>query len=258
MKNTKTESHIGYNKIGIEINGACVNFPLANLNRYGIKKYISTLINKNRIYERQLRPALSYISLKFAPGDKVAIIGKNGAGKTTLLRTINGVYVPFSGSINVNGKIRSLLELSFGMDQEATGSENLILRAELLGVNRQYIKKNLDKIIEFTELGDAIDRQIKTYSSGMLLKLAFAISTIGNPEILLMDEWMSVGDVSFQRKAESKLLNIVNNASIFIIATHDLDLVSSLCNRVIYMSEGYVVYDGGVEQGIDKYLRDQS
>lgn len=233
-----------------------VHFPMGNNGRSGIKRYIFQKLGLSQASFKspELELALDSINFSVHSGEKIAIIGGNGAGKTTLLRTISSVYQPFIGSVEINGSIRSLLELSFGMDQEATGRENLVLRAELLGIDRLFYKKNIDEVISFSELGDKIDRQIKTYSSGMLLKLAFAISTIGSPEILLMDEWLSVGDDKFRKKAEVKLLSIVKSASIFILATHDMSLVKNICTRVIFLNRGKIVYDGSVEEGINLYL----
>ncbi len=242
-------SHIIFNNVS-------VHFPMGSLSRSGIKKYLADKIKLGSVEFNPppLELALDNISFTILSGEKVAIIGGNGAGKTTLLRTISSVYKPYVGVIDIDGSIRSLLELSFGMDQEATGRENLILRAELLGISNAYFRSNIEDIIGFTELGDKIDRQIKTYSSGMLLKLAFAISTVGSPQILLMDEWMSVGDDRFRKKAETKLLSIVKSANIFVIATHDMSLVKSLCTRVIFLRGGKIVYDGAVDEGLNMYL----
>jgi lipopolysaccharide transport system ATP-binding protein len=233
-----------------------VHFPIGNDGRSGVKSYISKKLGFDQRSSNipKLELALDGISFSIHSGEKIGIIGGNGAGKTTLLRTISSVYEPCIGSIDINGSIRSLLELSFGMDQEATGRENLVLRAELLGIDRLFYKNNIDDVIVFSELGDKIDRQIKTYSSGMLLKLAFAISTIGSPDILLMDEWLSVGDDRFRKKAEVKLLNIIRSANIFILATHDMNLVKNVCTRVIFMNKGKIAYDGPLEGGIELYL----
>jgi lipopolysaccharide transport system ATP-binding protein len=239
----------------IEIRNLFIEFPAINLKKIALIKYILDLAKfKKNNDEIKRNYSLIDINLKIKEGDRLAIIGKNGAGKSTLLRVLSGVYSPQLGAIKVDGDVRSLLELSFGIDKEASGYENLLLKAELLRLDCKYIKENINEIIKSTELGDKIYLPVKTYSSGMLLKLAFAISTIGEPEILIMDEWLSVGDSSFQIKAEERLSKIITSSSIFIIATHNMQLVKKLCNRAIVLNNGVIIYDGCPEIAIKKYL----
>lgn len=185
--------------------------------------------------------ALKNISLDIEKGDRVALIGHNGSGKTTLLRVLAGVYYPTSGSLSVKGKVTSLLDSMLGMDPESTGLENIKMRGFFLGIDFKKLKPMVDEIIEFSELGDFINLPVRTYSSGMVLRLAFSITTCVNPEILLMDEWMSVGDADFRNKAEKRLTKFVESAGILVFATHDHEQAKRLCNKHIYLDKGMLL-----------------
>ncbi|MDE1005828.1 ATP-binding cassette domain-containing protein [Paraburkholderia agricolaris] len=185
--------------------------------------------------------ALHEINLEIAEGDRVALLGGNGAGKTTLLRVLAGVYHPEEGTVQVKGRVTSLLDSMLGMDLESTGYENMYLRGLFLGLKAKQIAALSDEIAEFSELGDFLNVPVRTYSSGMTLRLAFSISTIIKPEVLLMDEWMSVGDEHFKHKAEQRLEQFVSDAGILVIATHDHGLAERLANRRITMEHGRIV-----------------
>lgn len=193
---------------------------------------------------RVLVKALTNVSFSFQDGDKVALLGHNGAGKSTLLRALGRIYAPTSGSATIEGKIGSLIDISLGINSEATGKENVFLRGQLLGLTKQEVASRYDEIVRFAELGDFIEMPVRTYSSGMHLRLAFAVSTVVRPEILLMDEWLSVGDADFQNKAEKRLRELVFDTKILAIATHSRDLVESVCNRVIWLEHGAIKMDG--------------
>lgn len=185
--------------------------------------------------------ALKHISLDIREGERVALVGHNGSGKTTLLRVFADVYAPSSGHIAVEGKVTSLLDAMLGMDGEATGFENIRMRGLFLGLSPKQIENITDEVVEFSELGDFINMPVRTYSSGMVLRLAFSISTCLQPEILLMDEWMSVGDEAFRQKAEARLMRFIEHAGILVFATHDFDLAKRLCNRMIILEHGRIV-----------------
>lgn len=182
--------------------------------------------------------ALKNISLEIHEGERVALIGHNGSGKTTLLRVLAGVYYPTQGSINIDGKITSLLDAMLGMDGEATGIENIRMRGLFLGMSNEKIASITDEVISFSELGDFINLPVRTYSSGMILRLAFSITTSLTPEILLMDEWISVGDQGFKEKAEKRLIEFVDSAGILVFATHEHELAKRLCSRSIHLEHG--------------------
>lgn len=188
--------------------------------------------------------ALSDLTLRLDVGDRVGLIGHNGSGKSTLLRLLGGIYQPTSGRVFREGKVGSLLDISLGMSPDATGRENIYLRGVLQGLRRAEISRLLPSIVEFSELGDYIELPMRTYSSGMLLRLAFSVSTVLSPDILLMDEWLAVGDESFQAKAEERLHEVVSRTSILVIASHSANLIMSQCNRVLYLDHGNLVADG--------------
>ena len=188
--------------------------------------------------------ALSDIDLFVGPGDRLGIIGPNGSGKSTLLRLLAGIYEPSSGSAIRSGTIGSLVDINMGINPENTGIENIILRGKLLGLGHRQIVQRLDEIVEFSELGDFISLPVRTYSSGMLLRLAFAVSTSITADIIIMDEWLSVGDGAFAKKAESRLANLVKNSELLIIATHNRALAEAACNKAIWLEQGRIKLSG--------------
>jgi lipopolysaccharide transport system ATP-binding protein len=198
--------------------------------------------------------ALDGISLEIQSGQRVAIVGHNGAGKSSLLRTLAGVYAPTRGRINVNGSVASLIDLALGINPEATGRENIYVRGQLLGLSKAKIRDSFDEIVGFADLGDFIEMPVRTYSTGMHLRLAFAVSTLVRPEILLMDEWLSVGDSDFQQKAEERLANLVDESKILILATHSRELIQQVCNRVIWLEHGRVRRDGSPDSVLRDYF----
>lgn len=198
--------------------------------------------------------ALKDFNLQINEGEKVGIIGLNGAGKSTLLKTIAGIYPIQSGCININGSIRALFELSLGFEFEATGRENIMYRGLLLGETPKTIKNKEKEIIDFADIGEFIDYPIKSYSSGMLVRLAFAISTSIEGDILLLDEIIGAGDVSFQSKAKEKMLGLMGKAKILLLVSHDLNTIREICNRVILIKHGEIIKDGEPENVIKYYL----
>ena len=198
--------------------------------------------------------ALHDLSFNFADGDRIGLVGRNGAGKTTLLRVLAGVYAPTQGRVLLDGRIVSLIALSLGIDQEATGRENIYLRGALLGMSQKEIISRLDEIIVFSELGEFIDMPVRTYSSGMHLRLAFSVSTVIQPEILLMDEWLSVGDEGFKHKAEARLAELVESTKILVIASHSRDLILKTCNRVLWLEHGMIKMDGAPDEVCAAYF----
>ncbi|EHD05326.1 O-antigen export system, ATP-binding protein [Salmonella enterica subsp. enterica serovar Wandsworth str. A4-580] len=188
---------------------------------------------------------LKKIDFTLTEGNRLALIGHNGSGKTTLLRVLAGAYKPTSGKYECIGRVTSLIDPMMGMDGELTGLENIKLRGLFLGLSKNEIKNITEDVIEFSELGDFIKIPVRTYSSGMVLRLGFSISTAINPEILLMDEWMSVGDSDFKRKAEMRLNSFISKAGIMVMATHDDELAKSVCNKFIRLEHGEIVSKGG-------------
>lgn len=198
--------------------------------------------------------ALRDININIRKGESVGIIGQNGAGKSTLLQIISNVLEPSSGQLNVDGRVAAMLELGTGFSPEFTGRENIYLNALMHGLAREQLEEKIDKIIEFSEIGEYVDRKVKTYSSGMSARLAFSVFAHLRPDILIVDEALSVGDVFFQQKCNHLFKTELSNITKLFVS-HDLASVSSFCDRVIVIDAGEVVYDGAVKEGIDCYLR---
>ena len=187
--------------------------------------------------------ALNQLNFSFGDGDRIGLVGHNGSGKTTLLRVLSGIYSPTRGSLKLKGRVASLLDVSSGVDPDATGFENIYLRGIMNGFKPSRIKDKIDEIADFTELGEYLNLPVRTYSSGMMLRLTFAISTSIEADILIMDEWLSVGDADFQSKAAERLKRLVDNASILIIASHSHELIQNVCNRLISLEHGHIMAD---------------
>ena len=232
--------------------------PIFNSQGRSLKKTIMGLATGGKIglteEGKTIVRSLNNINLEIGQNERVGLIGHNGAGKSTLLRVLSKVYVPTSGRAEISGNIGSLISISLGIDQEATGLENIFLRAALLGIPRYQVEKELDNIIAFSELGDFIDMPVRTYSTGMHMRLAFAVSTMIRPDILLMDEWLSVGDQNFQKKAENRLTNLIESSNILVIASHSRKLIERCCTRVIWLEHGEVKADGTPASVCNKYF----
>jgi lipopolysaccharide transport system ATP-binding protein len=199
--------------------------------------------------------ALSNISIQISDGERVAIIGHNGAGKSSLLKAIAGIYPPTYGSILSNGRIRSLLELHLGFEIDATGRENIRYRGLLLGAHPREIPALEMDVENFCQLGIKLDLPIRTYSSGMLVRLAFGIASYFPGEILLLDEVISAGDLEFFSKMQERLLTLVDSANILVLATHDLESARNFCTRALVLRNGSLIYDGSTDDAIAFYKR---
>ena len=193
--------------------------------------------------DRVVVRALDGLNFDILEGDRVGIMGHNGSGKTTLLRVIAGAYEPVRGSVEITGRVASMLSIMIGVDWEATGYENIYLRAALMGIRPRDVAPMVDEICEFSELGDYIEMPLRTYSSGMVMRLAFAISTCVSTDIILMDEWLSVGDLAFREKAQQRLRRMLDRAKILVLASHDERLIRDNCNRILRLDHGRLVGD---------------
>ncbi len=197
--------------------------------------------------------ALNNVSLTINRGESVGIVGDNGAGKSTLLKMITGVAFPDEGEIIVNGKVAALLELTAGFSMEMTGRENIYLKGYILGLEDSYIKEIEEKIIDFAELGDYIDQPVRTYSSGMKMRLGFAINVNIEPDVLVVDEALSVGDATFKKKCKNKIKEIIGNGTTVLYVSHNANSVSEICPRSIYLKKGTVIFDGPTEETLKVY-----
>jgi len=218
----------------IKLDQASVEIPIYSNHNRSIKNSLLKNFTKDKVLPHSVK-ALNNITLDLKDGDRLGVMGPNGAGKSTLLRTLAGVYHPTSGSIDVSGSIASLIDISLGMDSEATGYENIRMRGIMMGMKLKQIKTIEEEIAEFTELGKFLELPIRTYSTGMHMRLGFAVSTTVPADIILMDEWLSVGDSDFQIKAEKRLHEYIQKSSILVIASHSEDLISKLTNQTLHL-----------------------
>ena len=197
--------------------------------------------------------ALNKVSFEIQRGESVGIVGDNGAGKSTLLKMITGVAFPDEGDIVVNGKVAALLELTAGFSMEMTGRENIYLKGYILGLEDEYIKQIEESIIEFAELGDYIDQPVRTYSSGMKMRLGFAINVNIEPDVLVVDEALAVGDASFKRKCKDKIKEIIGAGTTVLYVSHNANSVKEICPRSIYLRKGAIIFDGPTEEALQVY-----
>jgi ABC-type polysaccharide/polyol phosphate transport system ATPase subunit len=197
--------------------------------------------------------ALDQLSLTLGPGDRLALLGHNGAGKTTLLRVMARLYAPTHGRVTIQGRVAPLLNLSFGMDMDSTGYDNIFIRGLFLGMSKAELKKKADVIAEFSELGDFLDLPMRTYSSGMRARLAFAISTHVETDILLLDEVVATGDARFLKKANAKLESFARDSKLLVLASHSNKVLRELCNKALLLEHGRAKAFGPLEEVIEAY-----
>ncbi|MEM5422978.1 ABC transporter ATP-binding protein [Paraburkholderia ferrariae] len=241
----------------IELKNVTLDLPIYDVQGRSLKKQVLRMGRRNRIAEDNhgviVVRALDDVTLRFERGDRIGLIGHNGAGKSTLLRVMAGIYPPTGGTVSCKGKAVPLLDISLGMDENSTGMQNIRLRGLLLGMTDAEIREKQSEIAEFCELGDYLDLPIRTYSSGMRVRLAFAVSTAVDAEILLLDEVMGVGDVSFMHKAEARLADLHSRAEIVVLAMHSNSQIRKVCNKVLWMERGRVRAFGPVEEVVEQY-----
>lgn len=199
--------------------------------------------------------ALKDIDFRINKGDVVGIIGANGAGKSTLLKVVSGVYKPTTGTVEVNGKISPMIELGAGFDGELTARENIYLNGAILGYSKEFLEGKFDEIVEFSELKDFLDVPVKNFSSGMVAKLAFSISTIVDPEVLIVDEILSVGDIKFQEKSKNKMMSMIEGGTTVLYVSHSIDSIKELCSKVIWLDHGKIVKMGDAKEICDEYYK---
>lgn len=241
----------------LRLDAVTVDFPIYSLGARSLK---NTLLHRssggNIGRDAANRPcvrALDGVTLEINQNDRVGLVGRNGAGKTTLLRVLAGAYEPTAGQVWRQGRAASLLNLSLGIDSEATGYENIVARGLFLGLKPAQMRERIGEIEAFTELGDYLAMPVHTYSAGMRLRLAFAVSTCGDPEILLMDEWISAGDAAFVEKIRRRLDEFVDRAGILVLASHNPNLLKRVCTRGVLIEAGRVLASGPIEEVLAQY-----
>lgn len=223
-----------------------------DLNRpTGLKGWVvSFLSGKRNIQEFH---ALKNVSFAVQHGEVVGIIGRNGAGKSTLLKAISGIYKPTGGTVTLRANVVPMLELGSGFDPELTGYENIFLNGAILGYSEEYLQEKLEGIIAFSELGEFIHMPIKTYSSGMMMRLAFSVATVVNPEILIVDEILAVGDEKFQKKSFARMMELMSGGTTVLFVSHSLDQIRKMCTRVLWLDQGEVKMYGETQEICDAY-----
>ncbi|SET37476.1 ABC transporter ATP-binding protein [Thorsellia anophelis] len=241
----------------IKLENVSLKYPLSsNKNKSFLSLIKSALLGKKEsdgvIDSKNI---LSNISLDITKGDRVAILGHNGAGKTTLLRVMAGIYEPSEGEFIKVGQVSSLISISLGIHEDVSGIDNIYLRARLMGRSKEAVKSKIKDIIEFSELGHHIEQPVRTYSSGMKMRLAFSIATAFKIDILLMDEWLSVGDKEFKIKAQNKLTELVYESNIVVLASHSESLVRKVCNKAMILEHGQVKNFGPIKEISDIYFK---
>ncbi|MBQ8932199.1 MAG: ABC transporter ATP-binding protein [Ruminiclostridium sp.] len=235
----------------IDVKGVTVAYRTGDFTQIGLKEYVVRKIKRNLKTTKFI--ALDNISFTLEDGDLLGIIGTNGAGKSTLLKVITGILPPIKGTVNVNGKIAALLELASGFDPDLTVKENVFLRGAMLGYTREFITSKYPEILEYSELEEYEDRAFKQLSSGMKSRLAFSIACLVEPEILILDEVLSVGDGAFRKKSEAKMKEIMKSGCCTLFVSHSLTQVRRLCNKVLWLDKGKQIAFGDAKTVCDKY-----
>lgn len=228
-----------------------MSFRMSQDRIQSIKEYLVALIKGKLKYKDFW--ALRDVSFSVHPGEVLGIIGHNGAGKSTVLKVISGILKPTSGSVSVHGNIVPMLELGSGFDFDLTGRENIFLNGAILGYSRKFLNEKYDDIVAFSELGEFIEMPIRNYSSGMLMRLAFSIATVVNPEILIVDEILAVGDESFQRKSRQRMMELMSGGTTVLFVSHSLEQIREMCDRVLWLDHGQVKMIGEAQEVCDAY-----
>jgi ABC-2 type transport system ATP-binding protein/lipopolysaccharide transport system ATP-binding protein len=244
---------------GIRLEGVSVTFPIYDASNRSLRTQVLSVSTGGRIgpdaRHHVTIQALDDVTLMLAHGDRLGLVGHNGAGKSTLLRVMARIYEPSRGSISVDGKVAPIFELGTGMDPEASAYENIHFRGLYLGLSRAEIRAKTQEIAEFTELGSFLDMPLRTYSAGMHARLAFAISTCIQPEILLLDESIAAGDAAFLEKAKRRLEEFIAQAGILVLATHSESMIRDMCNRAVLLEHGRILAQGTVDEVFEAYKR---
>lgn len=238
-------------KIMIEVSDVIMQFRMNSDRILSLKEFLTTAIRGNLRYREFT--ALDHVSFTVEKGQTLGLIGRNGSGKSTLLKLISGILKPSHGSVSCHGNIVPMLELGSGFDMDLTGKENIFLNGAIMGYSEEFLKEKYNEIIAFSELDSFIDTPIRNYSSGMLMRLAFSIATMVNPEILIVDEILAVGDAAFQEKSKQRMLELMGGGTTVLFVSHSLDQIREMCDRVIWLDHGQIKMMGPTEEVCDAY-----
>lgn len=242
----------------IELEDVTMKFNLGIEKNFSIKQAFVNFFNpKHKKQKKEYFNALKNISFNVKKGEVVGLIGSNGAGKSTLLKVVSGVMKPTQGKVKVHGAISPMIELGAGFDMELTARENIYLNGSILGYSKKFIDEKFNDIVEFSELRDFLDVPIKNFSSGMTAKLAFSIATVVDPEILIVDEILSVGDIKFQEKSKNKMLEMIKGGTTVLYVSHSLQSIKELCDKVIWIEHGEMIKMGDAKKICEEYYEHQ-
>lgn len=241
----------------IELKNVSMKFNLGIEKSFSLKEAFIRFFQFKKKKKHEDFYALSDVSFSVKKGEVIGLIGSNGAGKSTLLKVVSGVMKPTKGSVSVRGVVSPMIELGAGFDTELTARENIYLNGAVLGYSKSFIEDKFEEIVEFSELRDFLDVPVKNFSSGMTAKLAFSIATIVDPEILIVDEILSVGDIKFQEKSKNKMLELIKGGTTVLYVSHSLESIKDLCNRVIWLEHGKIVKIGNTNTVCDEYYKKQ-
>ncbi len=241
----------------IRIENVSMKFDLGIEKNFSLKELLISIFSKKKRKRKTDFWALKDISFNVDKGEVVGLIGSNGAGKSTLLKVVSGVMKPTKGKVTVNGVISPMIELGAGFDLELTARENIYLNGAILGYSKGFLEKKFEEIVEFSELREFLDVPVKNFSSGMTAKLAFSIATIVDPEILIVDEILSVGDIKFQEKSKKKMESMIGGGTTVLYVSHSLDAIKEICTKVIWLEHGKIVMMGDTKKVCEAYYKSQ-
>ena len=241
----------------IRIKNVSMKFNMDIEKDFSMKQAFINFFTKKKKKKTEYFWALKNVTFSVNKGDVVGLIGSNGAGKSTLLKVVSGVMKPTSGKVEVDGVISPMIELGAGFDQNLTARENIYLNGAILGYSKKFLDSKFDEIVEFSELKDFLDVPVKNFSSCMTAKLAFSIATIVDPEILIVDEILSVGDLRFQEKSKNKMMEMIKGGTTVLYVSHSLESIKDLCNKVVWLDHGQVVKMGDTKEICDEYYKEQ-
>ena len=241
----------------IRVEHVSMKFNLGIEKNYSMKEAFIAMFDKKRRQKPTEFWALDDLTFNVKKGEVVGLIGSNGAGKSTLLKVVSGVMKPTKGKVEVRGIISPMIELGAGFDPELTARENIYLNGAILGYSKEFLEEKFDDIVKFSELEEFLDVPVKNFSSGMTAKLAFSIATVVNPEILIVDEILSVGDIKFQEKSKEKMLEMIKGGTTVLYVSHSLESIKDLCDKVIWIEHGKLIKMGNAKEICDEYYKKQ-
>ncbi|MBD5160642.1 MAG: ABC transporter ATP-binding protein [Oscillibacter sp.] len=235
----------------IEVSDVSMRFRMNSDKIMSLKEFVTTAVRGKLQYQEFT--ALDHVSFEVKKGETLGLIGRNGAGKSTMLKIISGILKPTEGSVVCRGNVVPMLELGSGFDFDLTGRENIFLNGAILGYNEKFLNAKYDEIVEFSELGQFIEAPIRNYSSGMLARLAFSVATVVNPEILIVDEILSVGDAQFQEKSRRRMLELMGGGTTVLFVSHSIDQIREMCSRVVWLERGEIKMYGEAAEVCEAY-----